>query len=230
MRNSSGKGAIRKTRGLAVAAMLMCCAATADSGDGYSSNHRLAVHAFEAGVDNKRRGNLKQAEQNFNDAFRYAPKNSELRQRALDELEYELPLLEVQRLVFAGHGVAAELELKKMLEAHAEHPQRRTQLEKILANLDQLTRAQQQQESGRSQDGQYVMEQVRRRLADYHAQNERYPASYRELNRLLPADAPPLDYFDVIHYTSTRGGFTLVLRSKTDHQNTLTIQKTGLLR
>jgi hypothetical protein len=229
MGKSSSNGATRKMRDLAVAAMLVCCAATVESGDDYSSNHRLAVHAFDAGVDNKRRGNLKQAEQNFNEAFRYAPKNSELRQRALDELEYELPLLNVQRLVLTGHGLAAELELKKLLEAHAEHPQRRTQLEKILANLDQLTRSQQPQ-SSRTQDGQYVMEQVRRRLAEYHAQNEGYPAGYRELNRLLPADTPPLDYFDVIHYTTIRGGFTLVLRSKTDRQNTLTIQKTGLLR
>ena len=135
----------------------------------------------------------------------------------------------MQRLVFAGHREAAELELKKLLEVHSEHPQRRPQLEQILANLDQLTQAQ-AQHSRQAEDGQYVMQAVRGRLADYHAKNGRYPAGYRELNRLLPADQAPLSHFDIIHYSAARGGFTLVLQSKTDRQNTLTIQKTGLLR
>lgn len=213
----------------AAAAVLMGGGSLADVESSYSSNHRWAVHAFDAGVENKRRGNLTQAERNFSEALRYAPTNSELRRRALDELEYELPLLKVQRLVFAGHREAAELELERLLEVHSEHAQRRPQLEQILANLDQLTRDQAPQ-SRQSEDGQYVMAQVRSRLADFHAKNARYPAGYRELNRLLPADQPPLTHFDIINYSVARGGFTLILRSKTDEQNTLTIQKTGLLR
>ena len=185
--------------------------------------------AFAQGARSKEAGDLKQAERYFREALRYAPANSQLREEVREELEYRLPLSRVQRLVFTGHRAGAERALRELLERYRDHPTRHAELQRILANLQVLDQSA-AKKAGPSTDGRYVLRQVDAALKAFRQRHDRYPSGYRELNELLPADRVPLDHFDIIHYSSAGGGFTLVLRSKTDRSNTLTLQKTGLLR
>ncbi len=188
----------------------------------------VAMKALERGRMFKQRGQFKQAWEQFEIARQIAPEGSPYRQQAEQELNYDLPLKEIQYRVNAGDLARAEQLLNDLLVINQSTPARLTELNTMLQNLKVMRSA----GPGRSLsiDHNAVVQQVRRILEDYRRARGRYPTGYRELNATLPPNRPPLQYFLVGHYHGTGAGYVLVLRNRHDPNQVLTIQNTGMLR
>ncbi len=202
--------------------------------DGWSAGQEaggkteVAVKALERGRTLKQRGQFKQAWEQFEIARQIAPESSPYRQQAEQELNYHLPLREIQYLVNAGNLDGAEQLLNDLLVINQATPGRVRELNTMLQNLGVMRGA----GSGRpiSIDHNAVVQQVRRVLEDHRRAHGRYPSGSRELKAALPPNRPPLQHFLVRHYRDTGAGYVLVLRNRHDTNQVLTIQNTGMLR
>lgn len=193
-----------------------------------SGKTRVAMKALERGRIFKQRGQYKQAWEQFEIARQVAPEDSPYKQQAEQELNYHLPLREIQQRVDVGDLDGAEQLLKDLLLINQSKPDRFTELNTMLQNLRLMRSA----GPGRSTtiDHNVVVQQVRDILEDYRREHGRYPVGYRELNDTLPPNRPPLQHFLVGHYQGTGSGYLLMLRNRYDTKQVLTIQNTGMLR
>ncbi len=193
-----------------------------------SGTTQVAIKALERGRMFKQRGQFKQAWEQFEIARQLAPHSSPYRQQAEQELNYDLPLMQIQYRVNAGDLEGAEQLLNDLLVLNQSEPGRLTEINTMLQNLKLMRSA----ASGRSVsiDHSAVVQQVRRILEDYRRTRGRYPVGYGELNDTLPPNRPPLQHFLVGHFRGTGDGYLLVLRNKYDTNQVLTIQNTGMLR
>lgn len=188
----------------------------------------VAVKALERGRLFKQRGQFKRAWEQFEIARQMAPEGSPHRQQAEQELNYHLPLKEIQHRVNVGDLDGAQQLLNDLLVINQSAPARRAELTTMLQNLKVMRSG----GGGRwmSVDHNAVVQQVRRILEDYRRTRGRYPVGYRELNDTLPPNRPPLQYFLVGRYEGTGAGYLLVLRNRYDPNQVVTIQNTGMLR
>jgi hypothetical protein len=193
-----------------------------------SGKTEVAKKSLERGRMFKQRGQFRQAWEQFEIARQIAPQSSPYRQQAEQELNYHLPLMEIQHRVNVGDLDGAEQLLNELLVINQSTPSRLTELNTMLQNLKVMRSA----GSGRSIsiDHNAVVEQVRRILEEYRRARGRYPVGYRELNDTLPPNRPPLQHFLVGRYEGTGGGYLLVLRNRYNTSHVLTIQNTGMLR
>jgi tetratricopeptide (TPR) repeat protein len=109
--------------------------------DGLSADQKVsgkteaAMKALERGRTFKQRGQFKQAWEQFEIARQIAPESSRYRQQAEQELNYYLPLKEVQYLVNVGDLDGAERLLNELWVINQATPTRLTELNTMLQNL-----------------------------------------------------------------------------------------------
>jgi tetratricopeptide (TPR) repeat protein len=188
-----------------------------------------AVKALSAGRRAKGEGKLADAEARFQKALAAAERDSPAFDAALEELTYQLPLMRVERYVTAGQWPEAERQLQDLLERHQSDEEKSRHLVHLIAEVRKRTPV----EAGvhtQPGGGRRAIRQVQRTLERFFEEKGRYPNGYRELNELLPAGRFPLSEYDIVHYVSRGGAYGLTLRSKSDPENLLSVQKTGLVQ
>lgn len=196
---------------------------------GEASASQPAVEALAAGRRAKGERNLARAEAYFQDALAAAERGGEVYEAALEELTYHLPLMRVERYVRRGQWQNAEQSLQDLLEQHQSDDEKSQHVVSLIAKLRDRTPAQ----GGvyaRPDGGRRVIEHIERTLERFLAEHHRYPRGYDELNELLPAGRYPLENYDIVHYVGDRRAYGLTLRSKSNPDNLLTVQKTGLVQ
>lgn len=188
-----------------------------------------AVEALAAGRRAKGERNLALAETHFQQALAEAGHGSEIYNAALEEMTYHLPLMRVERYVLTGQWSSAEQSLQDLLEMHQSDEEKSRHLVGLIARV----RDQSPDQGGVYASpgaGRAAIEQVEGRLERFLEDNGRYPESYDELNRILPAGRYPLEDYDIVHYAGSGRAYGITLRSKANPDNLHVIQKTGLLR
>lgn len=215
--------------GRLLTAVIGLCLAVYSAAD--STNMQKAYKAMEIAQSYKGQGDLKRAEQMFQLALRNALVDSNVYREAKDELEYYLPLMRIQRLLWEGNAEAVEQELFALQQAFEDQPVRLQQINRIREGLRSAAAADQDQGGGDSElDEKQVIREVTGKLDEYFQQHNRYPTSRSALIEALALDSAPMDVFEIGRYSSNGAGYLLVLRNKEDRSQTITMQKTGLLQ
>lgn len=189
---------------------------------------KAAVEALAAGRREKGEGHLAQAEVQFQKALAAAPRGGDVYRAALEELTYQLPLMRVQRYVLSGQRLKAEHLLQDLLKDHQGDEKKNRHLVGLIARL----RKSKPGETGIASEpgsGRKAINSVEQTLSRFYQDHGHYPRGYRELNRILPADRYPLSDYDIVHYVERGHAYGLTLRSKSDPENLLSVQETGLV-
>lgn len=220
---SSGPGIPR----ILIGAILGACLAMQVVADG--TGMQQAHKAMEIARSYKGQGDLKKAEYMFHMVMKNSPPDSNIHREAKDELEYYLPLIRIQRLLWDGNVEAVERELFALQQAFEDQPVRLQEINRIQQGL----RSAPSTDSGDADtdvDEKLLVREATRKLDVYFHRNNRYPTSRTALVEALNLEAAPLDVFEIERYSSKGPGYLLVLRKKEDRSQTITIQKTGLLQ
>jgi hypothetical protein len=194
-----------------------------------STDIQQAYKAMEMARSYRAQGDLANAESMFRIALRSAPKESNVHKEAQDELDYYLPLIRIQGLLWDGEVQAAERELFALQQTVEDRPIRRQEINRIMSGL-RSTATDTGHSGDATVDEKIVTRAVQTGLHSYYRQNNRYPTSRSSLVDVLPFDRPPLDSFVIERYSSSGTGYLLVLRDKKGAGQTLTLQNTGLLQ
>ena len=194
-----------------------------------STDIEQAYKAMEMARSYRTQGDLANAESMFRIALRSAPKESNVHKEAQDELDYYLPLIRIQGLLWDGKVQAAERELFALQQTVEDRPIRRQEINRIMSGL-RSTATDTRHSGDATIDEKFVTREVQTGLHSYYRQNNRYPTSRSSLLDVLPFDRPPLDSFVIERYSSSGTGYLLVLRDKKGAGQTLTLQNTGLLQ
>ena len=194
-----------------------------------STDIQQAYKAMEMARSYRAQGDLANAESMFRIALRSAPKESNVHKEAQDELDYYLPLIRIQGLLWDGKVQAAERELFALQQTVEDRPIRRQEINRIMSGL-RSTATDTRHSGDTTVDEKFVTREVQPGLHSYYRQNNRYPTSRSSLLDVLPFDRPPLDSFVIERYSSSGTGYLLVLRGKNGAGQTLTLQNTGLLQ
>lgn len=192
------------------------------------STSETALIAIARADQFKIEGKLQMAAFEYRRAAELARNEPELKERALRELNYQIPIIIAQQQAIAGKHDNA----KKILEAAAarnrQFPDRVQELTNMLNAFAFINN------SGGSSfsplDGSSVKGAVIRILKRYHRKSGHYPTNQGELATVLPSNKYPLIHFSIKNYRGDRFGFSLELQSKTVPENKIHIQQTGLLR
>jgi len=206
--------------------------AVAAEGDGSvesASQATPAVEALAAGRRAKGERNLARAERHFQSALAAAERDGELFQSALEELTYHLPLMRVERYIRSGQWEQAERSLQDLLERHQSDEEKSRHLVGLIAKLRD-SRPVPGGVHASEGAGRKAIEHVERVLDGFFREHGRYPSGYEELNEILPAGRYPLDDYDIVHYVGAGRGYGLTLRSRSNPQNLLSVQRTGLVQ
>lgn len=194
-----------------------------------STNMPQAHKAMEIGRSYKSQGDLQRAEHMFRLVMKNSPEQSNIHLEAKDELEYYIPLMRIQRLLWNGNAEAVERELFALQKAFEGQPVRLQEINRILNGLQSASPA--EDGSGdREVDEKQVMRVSRMQLDAYFRQNNSYPTTPSTLSEALDLSAPPLAALEIERYSSNGTGYLLVLRKKDDRSQTITLQHTGLLQ
>ena len=188
-----------------------------------------AAAALAAGRRAKGERDLAGAEAHFQDALAAAERGGDVYEVALEELTYHLPLMRVERYVLAGQWKNAEQSLQDLLERHQSDEEKSQHLVGLIAKLRDRSPV----EGGvyaRPDAGRKVVQHIERTLDRFLDEHGRYPRGYDELNKILPAGRYPLGEYDIVHYVGGGRAYGLTLRSKTNPDNLLSIQRTGLVQ
>jgi hypothetical protein len=187
------------------------------------------VEALAAGRRAKEEGDLSRAQVHFQKALAAAERGGEVYEAALEELTYHLPLIRVERQVNLGQWQRAEQSLLDLAERHKADEQKSRHLVEMITAL-RVQASTRSRAAARERASAKVVEQVELILERFLAEHERYPDGYRELNEVLPANRYPLVDYDIVHYVGGGRSYGLTLRSKSSPHNTVSVQKTGLVR
>lgn len=147
--------------------------------------------------------------------------------KLLDEIDFELPVLQVKEWLISGHTGHAKHTLDLLAERYLGDDGHTAQIESLQGSLVSANKLQSMQKM----DERGVMNAVRRVMRDYYAEHKIYPPNYRVLNEILPPQHEVLQNFEIIYFRSGLSeGYQLVLRNRDNHENLLTISATGLLK
>lgn len=193
-----------------------------------NSNMKLAYEAFDAGKAYKSQGDLARAQKMYEQVLSNAPADTNVYRRAQTEINFHLPLIQIQRLLWAGKTAAAEGKLLELQQKFDGQPLRRQEIGRILSGLKSNN------DDASSAEGEIdehlLIWRVKKALNDFYQVHKSYPLNGRALADVLSLNQPPLSAFTIWRYSSNGGGYLLVLRSKKDSHHTLTIQNTGLMQ
>lgn len=209
------------------AALIGACLAAHAVAD--TTNMQQAYKAMEIARSYKGQGDLKRAGYMLEVVLRNSPPDSNIHREARDELEYYLPLMRIQRLLWDGNAEAVERELFALQQAFEDQPVRLQEINRIQEGLRSASSTQ-PANAGTEIDEKLVMQDATRKLDAFFRQHNRYPTSRTALSEALDLDAAPLNTFEIGRYSSSGSGYLLVLRKKEDRSQTITMQKTGLLQ
>lgn len=174
----------------------------------------------------KSEGKLQQAAFEFRRAAELGKDNPEIKQRAVSELNFHIPVIIAQQQAIAGKHANA----KKILEAAAarnrQHPAR---VRKLTAMLNAIALLSNSDSDSSPLDGKSVMKSVTRILKRYQRQSGHFPITKDELMRVLPPNQFPLIHFSIQSYRGNTFGFSLELKSNSDPENKIYSQQTGLV-
>ena len=193
-----------------------------------NTNMKRAHAALEAAKAYKGQGDLVNAQNMFRIVIESSPKNTNIHREAEVELNYYLPLMRVQRLLWDGKTEAAEEELLALQQQFEHQPVRRQEIGRILNGLRTSDHARKNPKENKI-DERLLIRNVKKRLDSYYRQNKRYPTTRTSLEKVFPPNESPLLSFDIGRYTSDGSGYLLILRNKQDPNHTLTLQNTGLM-
>ncbi len=193
------------------------------------TNMQKAHSAMEIARSYKGQGDLRKAEHMFRVVMENSPAESNIHHEAKDELEYYMPLIRIQRLLWDGKVRAVEQELFALQQAFEDQPLRLQEINRILNGL-QAAAADSKAQPDSKVDEKHVLREARMNLDNYYRQNNRYPTSRSTLADVLDFAASPLNAFEIERYSSNGLGYLLVLRKKEDKNQTITLQNTGLLQ
>lgn len=216
---------IRSTVSITIALLL---AVPVHSLHAQNTNMKRAHEALEAAKAYKGQGDLVNAQNMFQVVLNSSPENANIHREAEVELNYYLPLMRIQRLLWDGKTEAAEKELLTLQQQFEDQPVRRQEIGRILNGLRTSDYALNNPEETKI-DERLLVRKVKKRLDAFYQQNKRYPTTRTALVKVLPPDEPPLVSFDIGRYTSDGSGYLLVLRNKRDPNHTLTLHNTGLM-
>lgn len=185
--------------------------------------------ALSAGRRAKGEGSITRAEAHFQEALAAADHDDDVYRTALDELTYYLPLMRVERYVLNGQGQRADRSLQDLLEQHQSDEERSQHLVGLIARLRDRAPAGGgvYTESG---EGREAIRHIQQTLDRFLESNGRYPDGYEELNRILPAERYPLNDYDIVHYAGWGRSYGLTIRSRSNPDNLLSVQRTGLMQ
>lgn len=195
--------------------------------DGISSSepgYGALVRALNAKED----GNLDKAEVYLREAMDSADSDGQVYWLALEELSFRLPLERAQNMIANEEWQELEALLKTLVAENQSDEQKSMYLLKLIAQLQDHVSAPGISRSGGN--GRETIGHIESALQRFLAEYGHYPRDYEELNELLPADQFPLSGYDIVHYVSRDQAYGLTLRSKSNPENVLTVEKTGLLK
>lgn len=199
-----------------------------DSVQDAEARSQAGMEALVAGLLAMRRHNLALAEKMFKRALA-TDDSGDLRDTATEELTYRLPLKRVERYVASNQWGKAEQLLQDLREQHRSDERKSRHLAHLLEKVRDRTLVPEDTRK-RSVEGRGVVAEVEQTLEQFLEENGRYPRGYDELNEILPAGRYPLDEHDIVHYVGRDRAYGLTLRSRTNPDNLVTVQRTGLLQ
>jgi len=207
-----------------------------------------AQQAFDRGKKNLASALYPEAEVALLEALKNAPENTTLKDRIERALYLELPVSAVNQLVSSGRVQEAQSLLDKALTIVPAYP---TYVERLEAIRKELLAANVFISAPNAApnatpiaapgvtpnvaqpvivDGAGVVDSVYQRMVEYRRLNGRYPANRRALDQWLPEGKSPLEHFRISYYRTTfDGGYSMAIQNKTNPEQTLRIDATGLL-
>lgn len=202
-------------------------AAAAHTAYAQNSNMKLAYESFEAGKAYKNQGDLLRAQQMYQLVLNSAPLDTNVYHEAESELNYYIPLMKIQRLLWDGKTAQAERELLTLQQQFEGQPIKRQEIGRILSGLKSNNNGNEKED--KQIDEHLLLRQIKKTLSDFYRANNGYPTNGEALAEVLSNHQPLLSAFNIRRYSSNGNGYLLVLRSKKDPGHTLTLQNTGLM-
>lgn len=158
-------------------------------------------------------------------AYKRAAGQTAMQDAIRTELDFNIPLLEAEQRFNRGDLAGAKHVLQWARARNRDDPDRQRTLVNLLTRLNSLP----PQATAETVNADQVLVQIRRKMQKFRDQNKRYPSGYHELNSLFVPDRPPLTHFDITSYQLANGGYVIEIRSKSNPDNVILIQRTGLL-
>jgi hypothetical protein len=158
-------------------------------------------------------------------AYKRATGQAAMQDAIRTELDFTIPLLEAEQRFNRGDLAGAKHVLQWARARNRDNLDRQRTLLNLLTRLNSLP----PQTTAETVNADEVLAQIRGEMRRFRDQNKRYPSGYHELNSLFMPDRPPLTHFDITHYQLANGGYVIEIRSKSDPDNIISIQRTGLL-
>jgi len=137
---------------------------------------------------------------------------------------FDIPLLELRELMTTDRMRAADKLVTHMLSSLPDESEHIAYLQSI----KQVTA-----ETAPPEDpdgpGAHTMSRITRVLENYRQSRGYFPRNYGELNRLLPANTPPLVDYDIINYANVNNGFSIEIRNRENPKEVLSLHKSSLI-
>ena len=194
-------------------------------------NRELSLDAAQKSValadQLKNEGKLQEAAFEYRRAAELGKNIPEIKDHALSELNFYIPVILAQQQALAGKHANA----KKILEAAAarnrQHPDRIQNLTNMLNSITLISNTEQ---TDSALDGKSVLRSVTRILKQYQREAGHYPLNRAELTQTLPPNKFPLIHFSIRNYRGSTSGFSLVLQSNSNPENRIRAHQTGLMQ
>jgi hypothetical protein len=161
-------------------------------------------------------------------ALRYVPNDTALKENIESSLYIDLPIAVANQLVASGRVEEARAILEKATLIAKAYPSYVKQLQ--ASRNDLLATDIFNARPKIVVDGAGVVDSVYQKMLEYRRLIGRYPSNRRVLDRWLPDGRPPLEHFRISSYRPVLGGYSLVIQNKTDPEQTLRIDATGVLQ
>ena len=186
-----------------------------------------AEQALRQSINYRNNGQLGEARVTALHGLYLARTDSGTYQQLLDEIDFELPVIQIKEWMLGGKTDQAEEALRILAVRYQEDSEHRARLETLQGSLASARQLRLMQKTNERT----VIDAVRMVMRSYYTEHKSYPPSYRVLNRLLPPGDKILQNYEVIYFRSGRErGYQLVLRNKDNHESLLTITAPGLIK
>ncbi|MBT5032170.1 MAG: hypothetical protein HOM55_07735 [Proteobacteria bacterium] len=190
-----------------------------------------AQEAYDRGRRSLASALFPETESTLHEALKNAPENTALKEKIERSLYLELPISAANHLVSSGKIEQAKGLLEKAVVIAHSYPAYVEQLqavqnELLTAGVFKINRDVREVVV----DGEGVIDSVYQKMIEYRQLNGSYPSNRRALDRWLPDGRSPLQYFRISYYRPILGGYSLVIQNKTNPEQTLRIDATGMLQ
>jgi len=196
-------------------------------GDG-TSNMLAARESYDRGRKSLASALFPDAERALLDALKSVPNDTSLKESIESSLYIDLPLGAVNQLVASGRVEEAQVLVEKAILIAKSYPSYVEQLQ--AARNDLLATDIFNVRPTIVVDGAGVVDSVYQKMLEYRKIRGRFPPNRRVLDRWLPDGRSPLEHFRISSYRPVLGGYSLIIQNRTDPEQTLRIDATGVLQ